>query len=103
MFDMQRVIDYEGRCGRLKTLGARYLCVHKSADCGESLVSGFREYLEIQRRSGLMMAIAGGIDLDSLAQAKPILAPEIVIIGKAVVNADDIEGTAKQFREMADR
>lgn len=103
MFDMQRVQDIEGRCVRLKSLGAQHLCVHKNADCGESLISGFREYLTIQRLSGLSMAIAGGVDLDSLAQVKPILAPEIVIIGKAVSNAPDVALAARRFREMADQ
>jgi 3-keto-L-gulonate-6-phosphate decarboxylase len=100
MFDMQRVVDYEGRCVRLKTLGARYLCVHKNPDCGENLVSGFREYLAIQRLSGLSMAIAGGVNLEALAQVKPILAPEMVIIGKAVTMAPDVAMAARAFREM---
>lgn len=100
MFDMQRVVDFEGRCVRLKTLGAQYLCVHKNSDCGESLVSGFREYLAIQRLSGLSMAIAGGVDLDVLAQVKPILAPQMVIIGKAVTGAEDVVAAARAFREM---
>ncbi len=100
MFDMQRVVDYESRCVRLKTLGARYLCVHKNPDCGENLVSGFREYLAIQRLSGLSMAIAGGVDLNALAQVKPILAPEMVIIGKAVTQAADVAAAARAFRDM---
>ena len=100
MFDMQRVVDYESRCVRLKTLGARYLCVHKNPDCGENLVSGFREYLAIQRLSGLSMAIAGGVDLEALAQVKPILAPEMVIIGKAVTQAADVAAAARAFRNM---
>lgn len=103
MFDMQTVVDYQGRCTRLKSLGARYLCVHKSADCGENLVGSFREYLEIQRLCGLQMAIAGGVDIDMLEQVKPILAPNIVIIGKAVVNVSDMEEKARRLREIADR
>lgn len=103
MFDMQTVVDYRGRCSRLKALGARYLCVHKSADCGENLVGSFREYLEIQRLCGLQMAIAGGVDIGMLEQAKPILAPDIVIVGKAVVNAPDMEEVARRLRDIADR
>lgn len=103
MFDMQTVADYRGRCTRLKALGARYLCVHKSADCGENLVGSFREFLEIQRLCGLQMAIAGGIDIDMLEQAKPILAPDMVIIGKAVVNAPDMEEKSRLLRQIADR
>ena len=102
MFDMQTVVDYRGRCTRLKSLGARFLCVHKSADCGENLVGSFREYLEIQRLCGLQMAIAGGVDLDTLQQVKPILAPEMVIVGKAVVNSPDMEDKARRLREIAD-
>lgn len=103
MFDMQTIADYQARCLRLKALGAHYLCVHKSADCGENLVGSFREYLEIQRLCGLQMAIAGGIDSQMLEQAKPILAPDIVIIGKSVVNAPDRIEKAQRLREVADR
>lgn len=103
MFDMQRVTDYRARSARLKMLGARYLCVHKNADCGESLIGSFRECLDIQALGGIHMAIAGGVDVPTLAQIKPILTPEYVIIGKSVLNAQDMENTARQFREMADR
>ncbi len=103
MFDMQRVPDSRARSGRLKTLGARHLCVHKNADCGDSLIASFRECLDIQRLGGVQMAVAGGIDLPTLAQIKPILLPEYVIVGKAVLTAPDMEAVACQFREMADR
>lgn len=102
MFDMQKVPDYRARSARLKALGARNLCVHKNADCGESLIGSFRECLDIQSISGIKMAIAGGVDLLTLAQIKPILTPEFVIIGKSVLSAQDMECAARQFREMAD-
>ena len=41
--------------------------------------------------------------LASALQIKPILTPEYVIVGKSVMNAEDMEATARQFREMADR
>ncbi len=103
MFDMQRVQDYRARSARLKALGARYLCVHKNADCGDSLISSFRECLDIQNLGGIHMAIAGGVDVPTLAQIKPILTPEYVIVGKSVLTSQDMESTARQFREMADR
>lgn len=103
MFDMQRVEDSRARSGRLKMLGARHLCVHKNADCGESLISSFRECLDIQSLGGIQMAIAGGVDVPTLEQIRPILSPEYVIVGKAVLNAPDMELAARQFREMADR
>ncbi len=103
MFDMQRVPDYKARSARLKALGAHYLCVHKNADCGDSLISSFRECLDIQNLGGIHMAIAGGVDVPTLEQIKPILSPEYVIVGKSIMNATDMESTARQFREMADR
>ena len=103
MFDMQRVEDCKARSARLKMLGARHLCVHKNADCGDSLIGSFRECLDIQSLGGVQMAIAGGVDVPTLAQIKPILSPEYVIVGKAVLNADDMEASARLFREMADR
>lgn len=103
MFDMQRVQDYRARSARLKALGARYLCVHKNADCGDSLIGSFRECLDIQNLGGIHMAIAGGVDVPTLAQIKPILTPAYVIVGKAVLTAQNMENTARQFREMADR
>ncbi|MDR3410894.1 MAG: orotidine 5'-phosphate decarboxylase [Formivibrio sp.] len=103
MFDMQRVQDYRARSARLKSLGARYLCVHKNADCGDSLISSFRECLDIQGLGGIQMAIAGGVDVPTLERIKPILTPEYVIVGKAVINAPNMEIAAQRFREMADR
>lgn len=103
MFDMQRIDDCRARSARLKTLGAHHLCVHKNADCGESLIGSFRECLDIQSLGGIQMAIAGGVDVSTLAQIKPILSPEYVIVGKAVLSAPDMEAAARQFREMADR
>jgi 3-hexulose-6-phosphate synthase len=103
IFDMQSVNDYATRCKELKELDAEYLCVHKNSDCGESLTESFKEFLVIKELTGLPIAIAGGINLNSIAEIKKILNPEIAIIGGAVLKAKNREEIVVKFREIADK
>lgn len=103
IFDMQSVVDYKKRCMELKALGAGYLCVHKNPDCGEDLTASFKEFIDIKELTGLPVAIAGGINLNTIEKIKEVLNPDIVIIGGAVLKAKDKTEASVKFREIADR
>lgn len=103
IFDMQSVDNYTLRCKELKNLGVEYLCVHKNSDCGEDLVESFKEFLEIKNLTNLPIALAGGINLNSIVEIKQKLNPDIAIIGGAILNAKDKQAIAIKFREIADK
>lgn len=103
VFDMQSVDNYECRAKELISMGAELLCVHKNSDCGESLVESFKEFVDIKSAADLSMALAGGINLNSLPEIKDKLNPEIVVIGGAVLKAEDRVKAAMKFREIADK
>jgi 3-hexulose-6-phosphate synthase len=102
VFDMQSAPNPQARARELKTLGARWLCVHKNADCGDDLAQAFREYLDVKNDTGLSVALAGGINLTSAQEIKHRLNPDVVIIGGAILNATDRADAARHFRLIAD-
>lgn len=102
VFDLQSVADPVLRCRQLQELGAKYVCVHKNAACGENLLEGLQEYAPIRRQTKLASFVAGGIGLDGIEKVRDLLQPECVIIGSAVLNAADIVAVAENFRLAAD-
>lgn len=102
VFDLQAVPDPIARCLRLMELGARHVCIHKNADCGENLMEGLQEYIPISEQAGISIFVAGGIGLDGIAEVRKLLRPECVIIGSAILHAKDMIDIAQKFRSMAD-
>lgn len=102
VFDLQSLEDPVARCIRLHEIGATHVCIHKNSDCGEDLMSGLKEFLPIRSKTQLSIFVAGGIDVESLQDLEDILQPPVVIVGGAILNADDIEETARHFRQKAD-
>jgi len=103
IFDMQSIDDYTARCKELKELGAEYLCVHKNSDCGESLIDSFKEFTEIKELVNLPIALAGGINLNSIVEIKESLNPDIVVLGGVILKAKNKVDLAIKFREIADQ
>lgn len=102
VFDMQSTPDPLRRARELKALGARWLCVHKNADCGDDPSEAFREYIDIKHETGLPVALAGGINLKSAPEIMRRLDPDVVIVGGAIINAADRADAAQRFRAIAD-
>jgi len=100
VFDLQSVSNPVQRAVELKALGATLLCVHKNADCGDDPRAAFREFTDIRAATGLPIALAGGISLNSIGDIQRQLAPEIVIVGGAILNAADRGLAANAFRKI---
>lgn len=101
VFDLQSVPDPARRARELKALGATLLCVHKNADCGDDPQTAFREFLEVREATGLPIALAGGINLDSLPGIKKQLNPDIAIVGGAILKAGSCRDAAMAFQKIA--
>lgn len=102
IIDMQSVDQYKSRSNILKNLGVKYFCVHKNSDCGDDLAEAFQEFIDIKKITGSEISIAGGINIETLPTIKKQLNPDIVVIGGAVLKAEDKKAAAKKMREIAD-
>jgi len=100
--DMQSVEEYKSRSEQLKELGVKYFCVHKNSDCGDDLSEAFAEFVDIKKITGALVSIAGGIDTETLPIIKRDLNPDIVVIGGAVLKAQDKQFVASRMRQIAD-
>ncbi|WP_158783448.1 orotidine 5'-phosphate decarboxylase / HUMPS family protein [Pantoea sp. BAV 3049] len=100
VFDLQSASDPVQRAVELKALGATLLCVHKNDDCGDDPREAFRELIAVRAATGLPVALAGGISLESIGEIQQQLAPEIVIVGGAILNAADRAHAASAFRKI---
>ena len=89
MLDMMQVQDLLARSRWVLDHGADYICAHLAHDLqdgNQSHLSNLRTLRE--NLPGAKLAIAGGIDLETIEALKP-LDPEIIIVGKAISLADD--------------
>ena len=101
VFDLQSVPDPVKRAQELQALGAMLLCVHKNADCGDDPEAAFHEFLHVREATGLPVALAGGINLDSLPAIKKRLDPDIAIVGGAILKASSCQDAAIAFLKIA--
>lgn len=101
VFDLQSVPDPVKRAQELQALGATLLCVHKNADCGDDPKAAFDEFLNVREATGLPLALAGGINLDSLPAIKKQLNPDIAIVGGAILKAACRQDAAVAFQKIA--
>lgn len=97
VFDLQSVPDPVRRSRELRALGATTVCVHKNPDCGDDLLAAFNEVLEVRAATGMDVSVAGGINLATIGRIRDEVAPEIVVIGGAILNADDPRQAAAAF------
>ena len=101
VFDLQSVPDPVRRARELQALGATMLCVHKNADCGDDPQAAFEEFLQVRDATGLSIALAGGINLDSLPAIKKQLNPDIAIVGGAILKAGVRQDAAIALQKIA--
>lgn len=101
VFDLQSVPDPVARARELQVLGAKMLCVHKNADCGDDPQAAFSEFLHVREATGLPIALAGGINLLTLPEIKQRLNPDIAIVGGAILKANSCRDAALAFQNIA--
>ena len=87
------------RAAVAQALGADYICVHTSIDVPDALDPLESMRLARQGAPELKLAVAGGINLQTLPR---IIAakPDLIIVGGAICKAVDPIETAKTMKKM---
>ncbi|MHB1390725.1 MAG: 3-hexulose-6-phosphate synthase [Thermoleophilia bacterium] len=99
--DMIEVADIVERSRQAEALGAHYIGIHTAIDQqmrGEvplDIIRSIKEAVDIP------VAVAGGINSETAAQAARAGA-DIIIVGGAIIKSADAEAAARQIREAID-
>lgn len=100
MVDMIGVSDLPSRLSELRGLDVDYLLVHCGIDeqrCGRD---PFADIRALSPLSPFRMAVAGGIDADTVRCLEGIPSLEIVIVGGAITKANDPRAIAGSIRSQ---
>lgn len=100
MADLIGVDDLKKRAKRLEELGVDYILVHTGIDQqrkGQSPLDGLRKVNEV---IDIPVAVAGGLDKDSVSEVRSIGA-EVAIVGGSITSADDPEKATKELVERS--
>jgi 3-hexulose-6-phosphate synthase/6-phospho-3-hexuloisomerase len=101
MADLINVIDPVSRASRLQELGVDIICVHVGID--QQMVG--KDPLDILKEVwgavSIRVAVAGGLDAASAANAVT-LGADIVIVGGNIIRARDVTASARRVRESID-
>ena len=101
MADLISASDPVKRAVELEALGVDYVNVHIGIDqqmIGQNPVSILRE---ISEKVSVHLAVAGGLDAESAAQAVKVGA-RIVIVGGNITRSDNVTEAARKIRESID-
>jgi 3-hexulose-6-phosphate synthase / 6-phospho-3-hexuloisomerase len=101
MADLISVPDPVKRAAELEALGVDYINVHIGIDqqmIGRNPVSLLRE---ISQKVNVQLAVAGGLDAESAAQAVNAGA-RIVIVGGNITRSDNVTEAARKIRKSVD-
>lgn len=86
MADLINCADLASRAKKLAELGVDILCVHAAVDSGSGADSLFSELIKVRKAVETPLAIAGGINSDTLRDALSAGA-NIVVVGGAISRA----------------
>ena len=103
MADMICVMDFESQIRRLEELGVDILAVHTGVDQQALGRTPLGDLIELKRRckkSGV--AVAGGITVDTV-ESYLQNAPDILIVGSGIVNAQEPIKQAQYFYQSINR
>ncbi len=98
MVDLMRVEDKPKRAVELEKLGVDYLNLHVSID--EQMISHtpLEELKGVVKVSNLPVAVAGGLNSETVAQAAKAGA-SIVIVGGAIMKAEDVTKATRTIKK----
>jgi 3-hexulose-6-phosphate synthase len=100
MADMIAVSDIIGRAAQIDQLGVDYLCVHTAFDIQYTNKNPLVELLLLQSVvSKSKTAVAGGVNLKTVAETIHAM-PEIIVVGGAITTAPDKKEAAAEFKRM---
>lgn len=97
--DLINVADKPGRARAVQALGARCVGVHSGIDQQLQGQSPLADLLAVRAAVPIGIAVAGGIDAQSLPAIKAA-GPDIVVVGGAISGAADPAQAARRLREM---
>lgn len=98
MVDLMRVEDKPKRAVELEKLGVDYLNMHVSIDEQMIAQSPLKELEAVVRASRLPVAVAGGLNSETVAQAVKAGA-SIVIVGGAIIKAEDVTNATRTIKK----
>lgn len=100
LVDMIAVKDLAGRAKELDAMGADYICVHTGYDLqaeGQTPLESLKIIKDNVKQS--KTAVAGGITLDTLAEAASVH-PDLIIMGGGIANHEQPKEAARQSKEL---
>ena len=98
MVDLMNVRDMKERAVKLAKLGVNYLCVHVSIDQQMSGMDPIGELKKVSNAVNIPVAIAGGINSETAADAVKAGA-SIVVVGGAITKAENAKKAAQQIKK----
>ena len=101
LVDMIGVGNPAERALQVEEMGADYVCVHVAIDEQMSGVEPFDTIREVAGKCNLPVAAAGGINSET-AHIAVQNGAEVVIVGGAIIKAEDVTGATRKIREAMD-
>src|SRR6266581_2523253 len=98
MVDLMRVADKPMRAKELEALGVDYLNMHVSIDEQMIAQSPLQELKAVAKATSLPVAVAGGLNSETVAQAVEAGA-SIVIVGGAIIKAEKVAEAARTIKK----
>ncbi|MEM3445586.1 MAG: 3-hexulose-6-phosphate synthase [Thermoplasmata archaeon] len=98
MLDLLGVENKRKRIAEVCELGVDFVCVHLGIDQQMSAKSVFNQLRELVKVSPVPVAVAGGINSETAAEAVTSGA-SIVIVGSAIIKAKDVKEAAAKIKE----
>jgi len=98
MVDLMSVEDKPGRARELEDMGVDYICHHIGIDEQMKAITGEQELRELCGAVSIPVAVAGGLNSETAAQAIKAGA-EIIIVGGAIIKAAKPAEAAKAIKK----
>lgn len=99
MVDLMNVRDKLQRAQQVKEMGAHYVIVHYGLDEQRLGKTPLEDLKTIKQNTDIKIAVAGGINLDTLPDYLREY-PDIIIVGKALVENPNRKHAAEQMRSL---
>jgi 3-hexulose-6-phosphate synthase/6-phospho-3-hexuloisomerase len=98
MVDLMELKDKAKRAKQVEKMGVDYLCVHVSIDAQMVGKKPLEELKKVVKATMLPIAVAGGLNSETVAQALGSGAG-IIIVGGAIIKAPDVTKATKKIKE----
>lgn len=96
--DLIEISDVVKRAKELEEMGVHYICVHTAIDMQMKGVDPFKDLKKIAKFVKVPLAVAGGINSETAANAVKFGA-SIVIVGGAIIKSANAEEATRKIKE----